>query len=150
MIDYARVAQTLKELKEFYTQPLTPDLECWRVHKTLTAAAALCEAHAAPVDETKERAEFEKRASASGYDITHHESGDYVERDTNEACVWWLNRARSDARAKVAEKEAENTRLRAENERRRGGATRRQSWIKLERRHRVTRSGAKESGDGCK
>ncbi len=110
MIDYARVAETLKELKEFYTQPLTPDLECWRVHKTLTAAAALCEAHAAPVDETKERAEFEKRASASGYDITHHESGDYVERDTNEACVWWLNRARSDARAKVADAALESIR----------------------------------------
>lgn len=110
MIDYARVAETLKELKEFYTQPLTPDLECWRVHKTLTAASALCEAHAAPVDEEKERAEFEKRASASGYDITHHESGDYVERDTNEACVWWLNRARSDARAKVADAALESIR----------------------------------------
>ncbi len=62
------------------------------------------------MDEVKERAEFEKRASASGYDITHHESGDYVERDTNEACVWWLNRARSDARARVADAALESIR----------------------------------------
>ena len=116
MIDYARVAQLLKEVDSFIDTADAPRLHSEYV-EALTAASALCEAHAAPVDEEKERAEFEKRASASGYDITHHESGDYVERDTNEACVWWLNRARSDARAKVAEKEAENTRLRAECER---------------------------------
>lgn len=55
MIDYAKAAETLKELKEFYTQPLTPDLECWRVHRVLTAAAALCEARAAPIDAAKEQ-----------------------------------------------------------------------------------------------
>ena len=104
MIDYAKVAETLKELKEFYTQPLTPDLECWRVHRALAAAAALCEAHAAPVDEAKERAEFEVwyRERFWNVNLARDERGyhkGFVEDD------WqvWLARARSDARAKVAE-----------------------------------------------
>jgi len=93
MTDYARVAETLKELKEFYTQPLTPDLECWRVHRTLAAAAALCESVAAPVDEAKEA-------------LDNREWRDQLIADGNSPPTQfdaWLARAHSDARAKVAE-----------------------------------------------
>jgi uncharacterized membrane-anchored protein YhcB (DUF1043 family) len=54
MTDYARVAEVLKEmaseLDELYHHLSVP-----RRKQALTAAAALCEARAAPIDAAKER-----------------------------------------------------------------------------------------------
>jgi len=107
MIDYARVAETLKAWRAEYEHdgpaPAIYDPVVIKRTEALTAAAALCEAHAAPVDEAKERAEFEVwyRERFWNVNLARDERGyhkGFVEDDWQ---VW--KAARSDARAKVAE-----------------------------------------------
>jgi len=101
MIDYARVAQLLKEVDSFIDTDDAPRLHSEYV-EALTAAAALCEAHAAPVDEAKERAEFEDEfpcAEPTG-DEHYPYRGDIAHAQW---CAWQAARARTDARARVAD-----------------------------------------------
>lgn len=103
MIDYARVAQLLKEVDSFIDTADAPRLHSEYV-EALTAAYALCEAHAAPVDEDALRDDFEEHVLPTWMPRDRFDDGIYKVPDANSRWhAYRVARARSDARTKVAE-----------------------------------------------